>query len=65
MADTYEEDRIGQGRIGAPIAGGVANLLTAGNAGDVNVGGPNKAERLLENYQGNQQKANNVTNKKK
>ena len=64
-ADKYEEDRIGQGRVGAPIAGGIANFLTAGNAGDVNVGGPNKAERMLKNYQGDQQRASNVNNKKK
>ncbi|MDP5021128.1 MAG: conjugal transfer protein TraG N-terminal domain-containing protein, partial [Rickettsiaceae bacterium] len=64
-ADKYEEDRIGQGRIGAPIAGGIANFVTAGNAGDVNVGGPNKAERMLKNYQGDQLKATNISNKKK
>lgn len=31
----------------------------------VGIGGPNKAELLLKNYQGNQQKATNVNNKKK
>ena len=31
----------------------------------VGIGGPNKAERLLKNYQGDQQKATNANNKKK
>jgi len=49
-ADKYEEDRIGQGNIVGKKLG---------------VGGPNKAERMLKNYQGDQQNASNVNNKKK
>ena len=49
-ANEYEKDRIGQGTVGGDLLG---------------VGGPNKAERLLKNYQGDQQKATNVNNKKK
>ena len=48
-ADKYEEDRIGQGNLVGKKLG---------------VGGPNKAERMLKNYQGDQQRASNINNKK-
>jgi hypothetical protein len=51
--DKYEEDRIGQGEVVAPVVGFLAQIPTLGNAGAWNVGGPNAAERARLNSEGN------------
>ncbi|MBY0533871.1 MAG: conjugal transfer protein TraG N-terminal domain-containing protein [Rickettsiaceae bacterium] len=51
--DKYDEDRIGQGKVVAPVVGFLAQIPTVGNAGAWNVGGPNAAERAELNSGGN------------
>lgn len=50
----YEKDRIGQGRVGAPIVGGIANALSLGRAGDLSVGAPTSEQRQQEYLRGTQ-----------
>lgn len=50
----YEKDRIGQGRVGAPIVGGIANALSLGNAGDFSVGAPTMEQRQQDYLKGAQ-----------
>ena len=50
-ADKYEEDRIGQG-VTSKVIGTLAQIPTVGNGGNLNVGGLNKAERAMQNLQG-------------
>ncbi len=51
--DKYEEDRIGQGEVVAPVVGFLAQIPTLGKACALNVGGPNAAERVRLNSGGN------------
>ncbi|MDP5020444.1 MAG: conjugal transfer protein TraG N-terminal domain-containing protein, partial [Rickettsiaceae bacterium] len=50
-ANKHEEDRIGQG-VTSKVIGTLAQIPTVGNGGNLNVGGLNKAERAMQNLQG-------------